>query len=259
MSTAPVGGQPLEPFVDAIRPHADRPLNAWTPPECSLSPKTGRRGLAPHEVKCRAHGDRACARAALRVSPRPCGRRGAGMGASPAELTDAESAARTSTESQVSCRIGVASPPLYVLSSSPVDKEAGCRSKTPKRQGERRPCYGRAGRFWKTDIFLPDQRIRGLLFAGPVAANVQLRFSPEERSIFLVTPRLPSRSRTSPNSRPVEAMGKSCSSGRACEITKPATEKDACVPAPERDPVRKVVSSPRRDRASAQRKAAESP
>jgi hypothetical protein len=123
------------------------------------------------------------------------------MGASPAELTDAESAARTSTESQVSCRIGVASPSLYVLSSSPVDKEAGCRSKTPERQAERGPCYGRAGRFRKTDIFLPDQRIRGFLFEGAVAANGQGRLSPQERSIFLVA--LLAWSRRSPGSRPV--------------------------------------------------------
>src|SRR5208337_4192496 len=31
-STAPVGGRPIDWLVDAIGPHADRPQNAWTPP-----------------------------------------------------------------------------------------------------------------------------------------------------------------------------------------------------------------------------------
>jgi hypothetical protein len=43
----------------------------------------------------------------------------------------------------------------------------GCLSETLKRQGERGP---RADRFWKTDIFLPDGRIRGFLFEVAVAA-----------------------------------------------------------------------------------------
>ena len=202
MSTAPVGGQPLEPFVDAIRPHADRPQNVWTPPECSLSPKTGRRGLAPPEVKCRAHGDRACARAALRVSPRPCGRRGAGMGASPAEPTDAESAARLSTESQVSCRIGVASPSLCVLSSLPVDKEvaAGARPRSAKASADL--VTAAPGASGKPTFSCQTSGSVVCCSQGPVAANVHLRFSPQERSIFLVTPTL-ARPRRSPSSRPV--------------------------------------------------------
>jgi hypothetical protein len=90
------------------------------------------------------------------------------MGASPAEPRDAESAAGLSTESQVSCRIGVANPSLYVLSSSPVDKEAVAGRRPGSVRAERGPC---ADPFWKTDIFLPDGRIRGFLFERAVGAN----------------------------------------------------------------------------------------
>jgi hypothetical protein len=108
------------------------------------------------------------------------------MGASPVELTDAESAARTSPESQVSCRIGGSEPLTLCVVKLACGQGGGCRCKTLKRQGERGLCYGRAGRFWKTDIFLPDGQIRGFLFEGAVAANGQGRLSPQERSIFLV-------------------------------------------------------------------------
>ena len=54
MSTAPVGGRPIEAFVDAISRVPIALLNAWTPPECALRacrPKA--RVSIPREVKYR--------------------------------------------------------------------------------------------------------------------------------------------------------------------------------------------------------------
>ena len=57
-----------------------------------------------------------------------------------------------------------------------------------------------------------------------------LRFSPWERSIFLVTPSPPTHSRPSPSSRPgVETTHRTCSPGQAFEITKSAIEKRVCI------------------------------
>src|SRR5271165_3559978 len=52
MSTAPVGGRPIEAFVDAIRPRADRLLERFTPPQ---NPGTSgpTRGPASRKIKCR--------------------------------------------------------------------------------------------------------------------------------------------------------------------------------------------------------------
>jgi hypothetical protein len=59
MSTAPVGGQPLEPFVDAIRPHvpiAPRTLGLLPNVPCRLRPGGG--VSPPREVKSSPRGPR---------------------------------------------------------------------------------------------------------------------------------------------------------------------------------------------------------
>ena len=135
-------------------------------------------------------------------------------------------------------------PPTVCVVKLACGQGGGCRSKTPKRQGERGPCYGRAGRFWKTDIFLPDQRIRGLLFAGPRRSECATAHFTTGAINLLGTPRLPTRTRTSPNLTAGRGDGQELLIRARLRNQKTGTEKDACVPAPERGPVRKVVSSP---------------
>src|SRR5271155_2227781 len=69
MSTAPVGGRPIDAFVDTIRPHADRPPERSKPPKMVPHTHRDRRpGLARAQSNLSRHVVRTYAHHARRYS-----------------------------------------------------------------------------------------------------------------------------------------------------------------------------------------------